>query len=115
MSEFLRTHTSPSDHATIAAAIAEAESAIDGYLGQHPSAKGMGTTLVLLHLHEEGATVAHVGDSRVYQFRAGAILFQTDDHKLVNDWVRRGLLTPEQAATHPNRNVMTRAIQGRSV
>jgi PPM family protein phosphatase len=113
--QFFQTWFGPSDADTIGRAVAGAEAAIDSYLRQYPAAKGMGTTLTLLHLHEQGATVAHIGDSRVYQFRDGAVLFQTDDHKLVNEWVRRGLLTPEQAAVHPNRNVVTRAIQGRSV
>ena len=113
--DFFRTVYGPSDEQTIGRAVAGAEATLDRYLEQYPSAKGMGTTLALLHLHDEGATVAHIGDSRVYQFRDGAILFQTEDHKLVNDWVRRGLLTPEQAAVHPNRNVVTRAVQGRTV
>jgi len=112
---FLSVYSGPSDGQAINRAVAEAEAALDDYLTRHPSAIGMGTTLALLYLHEEGATVAHIGDSRVYQFRDGAVLFQTEDHKLVNDWLRRGLITPEQAATHPNRNVVTRAIQGRSV
>lgn len=115
ISDYFRTHTGPSTHQVIEEAVATAESALDAYLIQQPSAKGMGTTMALVYLHEEGATVAHIGDSRVYQFRDGAVLFCTEDHKLVTDWVKCGLLTAEQAAIHPRRNVITRAVQGRSV
>lgn len=81
------------------------------------SPKKMGTTLTLLKLHKGGYTIAHIGDSRVYHIRPGAdaetteILFQTQDHSLVNDLVRIGELTPEEAKTSKQRNVITRAIQ----
>lgn len=81
------------------------------------SPKKMGTTMTLVKLHDGGCTIAHIGDSRVYHIRPGAdadsteILFQTQDHSLVNDLVRIGELTPEQAKTSNQRNVITRAIQ----
>lgn len=75
--------------------------------------KGMATTLVMLLLPPGGgATLAHVGDSRAYQVRAGRILFQTADHSLVGDLVRSGQLALADAAAHPQKNVITRAIQG---
>lgn len=79
--------------------------------------KKMGTTLTLLCLHADGATVAHIGDSRVYQFRPATkgrparILFRTRDHSLVSDLVRIGEITEEEAKTHPQKNVITRAMQ----
>lgn len=79
--------------------------------------KKMGTTLTLLCLHADGATVAHIGDSRVYQFRpatkgsSARILFRTRDHTLVSDLVRIGEITEEEAKTHPQKNVITRAMQ----
>ena len=97
---------------TIAAALQSAEQLVQTYLQTHPDAAGMATTLTLLHLHDQGATIAHVGDSRVYCCREGRAVFETDDHKLVNEWVQNGILTPEQAADHPQRNVITRAVRG---
>lgn len=79
--------------------------------------KKMGTTLTFLKLHENGATIAHIGDSRVYHVRPGKgiddtkILFQTYDHSLVNDLVKIGELTPEEAKTSRQKNVITRAMQ----
>ena len=73
----------------------------------------MGTTMTFLMLTDEGAMVAHIGDSRVYQFRPGQRkpLFMTRDHSLVNDLIMIGEITEEEAKTAPNRNVITRAIQ----
>ena len=80
-------------------------------------AKKMGTTLAFLKLHAEGATIAHIGDSRVYHIRSGKdanetkILFQTRDHSLVNDLIKIGELTPEEAKYSRQKNVITRAMQ----
>ncbi len=77
----------------------------------------MGTTLTFLCLHAEGATVAHIGDSRVYQLRPATeqvsahIVFRTQDHSLVNDLVKIGEITEEEALHHPQKNVITRAMQ----
>lgn len=79
--------------------------------------KKMGTTMTFLKLHNTGATIAHMGDSRVYHIRPGAdgdstrILFRTEDHSLVNDLIRIGELTPEEARKSKQRNVITRAMQ----
>lgn len=72
----------------------------------------MGTTLTFLAFCQDGALVAHIGDSRVYQLRKGSgVIFQTRDHSLVNDLIASGDLTPEQACTYPHRNIITRAVQ----
>lgn len=73
--------------------------------------KKMGTTMTFLKFHAGGCMMAHIGDSRIYHIRGGKILFQTSDHSLVNDFVKAELITPEQAKTHPQRNVITRAMQ----
>lgn len=79
--------------------------------------KKMGTTLTFLNLHANGATIAHIGDSRVYHIRPGKdtnktqILFQTRDHSLVNDLIKIGELTPEEAKYSRQKNVITRAMQ----
>lgn len=76
------------------------------------SNKKMGTTLTFLALCTDGILVAHIGDSRVYQLRPGkGILFVTRDHSLVNDLLAAGEITEEQAKSHPQRNVITRAVQ----
>ncbi|MCD7915708.1 MAG: protein phosphatase 2C domain-containing protein [Tannerellaceae bacterium] len=82
------------------------------YVEAHPEAKGMATTLAMLYFSPKGATLAHVGDSRIYHIRNGKILCRTEDHSLVNSLVQLGKITPEEALTHPQRNVITRAIQG---
>lgn len=71
---------------------------------------GMGTTLVSLLVREGHAYIAHVGDSRCYRFRAGALERQTQDHSLVDEQVRLGQLTQTEAEHSPLRNVITRAI-----
>ncbi|MCM1291473.1 MAG: protein phosphatase 2C domain-containing protein [Prevotella sp.] len=79
--------------------------------------KKMGTTMTFLKLHNGGYTAAHIGDSRIYHFRPGAspsttkILFKSEDHSLVNDLIKIGELTEEEARNYPQRNVITRAMQ----
>ena len=75
--------------------------------------KKMGTTMTFLMFHNEGVTAAHIGDSRIYQFRPGVSepLFKSRDHSLVNDLILLGELTEEEALTSKNKNVITRAMQ----
>jgi PPM family protein phosphatase len=100
-----------SDVNYIASALTKAENALNIRAQETFAPKGMATTLTLLHLHRAGATIAHIGDSRVYQFRKGRIVFKTADHSWVNELVESGVITPEEARTHPRRNVIARAIQ----
>src|SRR3954468_18632688 len=71
---------------------------------------GMGTTVTAAHVGEDTVTIAHVGDSRCYLVREGELTRLTRDHSLVEELVARGKLTPEQAETHPQRSVITRAL-----
>jgi protein phosphatase len=73
---------------------------------------GMGTTIVVLHIdgRTASATVAHVGDSRAYVLQKEKLLRWTHDHSLVENSVREGILSPEEALTHPMRHVLTRAL-----
>lgn len=77
------------------------------------SVKKMGTTMTFLMFCREGAFAAHIGDSRIYQFRPGIAepIFKTRDHSLVNDLILLGELTEEQARHSRSRNIITRAIQ----
>lgn len=72
--------------------------------------RGMGTTCTALVLIGPLAYCAHVGDSRLYLVRDGRIRLMTEDHSLVREMVMAGLLSPEQARSHPNRNVISRAL-----
>lgn len=115
-------------------AIDEAYDALDAK--DNGEVRKMGTTMTILCLHSEGATVAHIGDSRVYQLRPnlyyryrndcsitsdefqlidkygiGGIVFKTQDHSLVHDLVKIGEITEEEAKNHPQKNVITRAMQ----
>ncbi len=74
------------------------------------SLTGMGTTLTLLWPSETEMLIAQVGDSRAYLIRDGIMRQVTEDHSLVGDMVRRGVLTEEQASCHPMRNYITRAV-----
>jgi serine/threonine protein phosphatase PrpC len=71
---------------------------------------GMGTTLTAVYVQDSQLVVAHVGDSRAYLFRDGELGLLTQDHTLVGELVKRGKLTEEQAAEHPQRSIITRAL-----
>ncbi|MBQ9184397.1 MAG: serine/threonine-protein phosphatase [Bacteroidales bacterium] len=77
------------------------------------SEKKMGTTLAFLKFHEGGAFLAHIGDSRIYHIRPSEnkILHVTRDHSLVNELIDIGELTPEEAVTSPQKNIITKAMQ----
>lgn len=76
----------------------------------------MGTTMTLLKLHQKGALIAHIGDSRVYHIRPAygrrqaQVLFRTEDHSLVNMLLRKGELTPHQAQHFPQKHVLVKAM-----
>src|SRR3954447_4032178 len=71
---------------------------------------GMGTTLTAMYVGEQEVAIAHVGDSRAYCLRDGELLRLTDDHSLVDELMRQGRLTLEEAVEHPQRSVITRAL-----
>jgi serine/threonine protein phosphatase PrpC len=71
---------------------------------------GMGTTLTAVYLDGPDLVIAHVGDSRAYLLRDSELTRLTHDHSLVEELMRRGKLTPEQAAEHPQRSIITRAL-----
>src|SRR3954447_23242822 len=71
---------------------------------------GMGTTVTAAYVGEAEVVVAHVGDSRAYLWRGGDLVRLTRDHSLVGELVARGKLTEEQAESHPQRSVITRAL-----
>lgn len=97
-------------------AVEASNRAVFEYAAQNPRLRGMGTTLVALHVSrttEKGhfaVEIAHVGDSRCYRLRDGRLEQLTEDHSLVAEQVRFGQITQEEAEWSPMRNVITRAI-----
>lgn len=93
------------------AAIDRANAAIYQMASDLPQLSSMATTVVALHLDGNIATIGHVGDSRLYRLdRRGMIQRETDDHSVVEEEVRAGRMTPEQAQHHPSKNVISRAL-----
>lgn len=90
--------------------IREANDHIYDYASQHQQLFGMGTTIVTALCLAENYIVAHVGDSRVYRYANDQLTVITEDHSLVHALVRSGQITEEEAQTHPQRNVITRAL-----
>lgn len=72
--------------------------------------RGMGTTFVGLYASDDGVYVAHVGDSRCYRYRNGQLEALTEDHSLLNDYIKMKRLTPEEIEAFPHKNVIVRAL-----
>jgi len=75
--------------------------------------EGMATTVAAVLVDGDSANVAHVGDSRVYLVRDGSLTLLTSDHSWVNEQIQSGIISAEQARSHPLRNVVTRALGGK--
>jgi protein phosphatase len=96
-------------------AIESANTAVLREARDNPNRFGMGTTIVAVGLTRDkmgvvSPTMFHVGDSRVYQLRDGALRQLTEDHSVAEEWVRMGRLTPEEALNHPRRHQLTRGV-----
>jgi len=96
----------------LAIAIEKANERVMSAVASQPWLKGMGTTVVAGLLNEKILSLAHVGDSRAYLYRAGELTRLTDDHSWVHEQVSAGILTEDEAKTHPLKNVVTRALGG---
>lgn len=94
----------------LAHAIRAANAAVFHASWEQPKYAGMGTTVVAARLSGHSLSVAHVGDSRVYLIRDGAIQALTADHSWVAEQVARGYMTEEEAERSPRRNIVTRAL-----
>ena len=92
-------------------AIQRANASIHQMAQDHEKFSMMATTIVALHVQGHIATIGHVGDSRLYRLTpAGQLIRETADHSVVEEEVRAGRMTPEQAAHHPSKNVISRAL-----
>ncbi|MCA2229075.1 Stp1/IreP family PP2C-type Ser/Thr phosphatase [Nonomuraea aurantiaca] len=96
----------------IEAAVRDANRKLHEMVGRDPSLKGMGTTLTAMLWSGTSVALVHVGDSRAYLLRRGELYQITHDHTLVQQLVDDGRITPEEAATHPQRSILLRALDG---
>ena len=92
-------------------AIQRANASIHQMAQEHSRFAMMATTIVALHIKDGLATIGHVGDSRLYSLTpSGHLIRETEDHSVVEEEVRAGRMTREQAAHHPSKNVISRAL-----
>src|SRR5690348_12065714 len=94
----------------VVALIQEANRRVYERASADPSTSGMGTTMTVALVEGDHVTIGHVGDSRAYLVRAGRLEQLTEDHSLVNELLKSGKLSRQEAETHPQRSVITRAV-----
>jgi protein phosphatase len=94
----------------VVALIQEANRRVYQQAGEDETRRGMGTTITAALALDDRVVIGHVGDSRAYRIRGGALEQLTEDHSLVAELVRSGKLSPEEAENHPQRSVITRAL-----
>jgi len=94
----------------LAEAVKQANDAILEYAESHKNTSGMGTTLVAARFADGNVSIANVGDSRIYLLREGELLQLTEDHSLVMEQVRRGMLSLDEAKRSTAQNIITRAL-----
>ncbi len=99
---------------TLIQAIASANAALLAIQENNPGLSGMGTTVTVLLINEEKASVAYVGDSRIYQIRKGRKIFRTFDHSMVFEMVKKKIITEEQARLSAQSNIILRAVGQKS-
>lgn len=87
-----------------------ANRAIHEASSQHTEYAGMGSTIAVVLFHGNKVCIAHVGDSRVYRLRDGKLVQVTEDHSMIQELLRRGFITPEEAKLSTNKNMVTRAL-----
>jgi len=102
----------PSAGTRLTAAVEKANEKVMRAVASRPELKGMGTTVVAALIDGDRATLVHVGDSRAYLYRDGELRRLTDDHSWVQEQVNAGILSEDEAKSHPLKNVVTRALGG---
>ena len=101
--------------AELAAAVAAANTRLQEMIIANPAVEGMGTTLTALFWSDGHAAVSHIGDSRGYLLRDGELYQITHDHTLVQSLVDEGRISADDVSSHPQRSLLLRALDGRSV
>ncbi|MGD8190107.1 Stp1/IreP family PP2C-type Ser/Thr phosphatase [Brevibacillus ginsengisoli] len=102
--------TSEDEREKLMNSVLQANEEVFRYAESHPECSGMGTTVVASIMDTKGGAIAHIGDSRIYLYENGVLTQRTQDHTLVQELVRNGQITLEEAAFHPQRNVIMRAL-----
>lgn len=97
---------------SISQAVQEAEKKLSAHKKKYPTTAYMATTMALAQILDNKILVSWAGDSRVYQFRNGKILFKTIDHTWVADAIKEGTLSAVEALFHPRANELTKSIKG---
>jgi serine/threonine protein phosphatase PrpC len=90
--------------------VAAGNRAIREEVARDPGLEGMGTTMTLLRVEDDTAIIAHIGDSRAYLLRDGELRQVTEDHTVAAEYVAQGQLSPEEAASHPQRHMLLRTL-----
>lgn len=94
----------------VADRVAAGNRAIREEVARDPGLEGMGTTMTLLRIEKDMATIGHIGDSRAYLLRDGELRQLTEDHTVAAEYVAQGQLSAEEAATHPQRHMLVRTL-----
>ncbi|WCN39037.1 Stp1/IreP family PP2C-type Ser/Thr phosphatase [Aneurinibacillus uraniidurans] len=109
--QFMHSEMTPDERQrTLNEAIQAANQKILAYAAEHPECRGMGTTIVAALMNSQLGVLAHIGDSRIYRYSGGVLQQITSDHTLVNELLRNHQITQAEAANHPRRNILTRAL-----
>lgn len=102
----------PSDEQHLRQLLRQCHQHLLDHMGNHPETTGMATTVVLALKADNHIWLAWVGDSRAYMFRKGKLNLLTDDHSFVNEKVAQGILSREEAESHPMANLITSSLGG---
>lgn len=108
--EISRDTTSEQCEDFVRSAIHAANHKLYEHASANPAYSGMGTTIAVVLASSDWLLAAHIGDSRIYLCTEKDVLQLTEDHSLVNELVKTGQITAEEAATHPRRNILTKAM-----
>lgn len=103
-------NTAASTEVDVSDRVAAANRAIREEVARDPQLEGMGTTMTLLRIVDDVATIGHIGDSRAYLMRDGELKQLTEDHTVAAEYVAQGQLSAEEAATHPQRHMLLRTL-----
>jgi protein phosphatase len=99
-----------SPEAALSSAVTEANNGVFRESRKDKEKENMGTTVTAIAIVSKNLYLAHVGDSRLYLVRNGKAYQLSTDHTVINEWLAKGMIDPAEARTHPDRNVLSRAV-----
>ena len=112
LAESIYKSLSKSNNLNALIAVQEAEKVLQNHKKKHPITERMSSTLALAQIIENNVLISWAGDSRVYQFREGKVIFKTKDHTLVGEALKNGVITDIEALFYPDANELTKSIKG---